>query len=45
VEFPSYADAVAGHDSPEYQAAAKIRHASAEGTLSIVEGDDGPQDF
>jgi uncharacterized protein (DUF1330 family) len=43
VEFPSYADAVACHDSLEYQAAAKMRQAVSEGNLVVVEGYEGPQ--
>jgi uncharacterized protein (DUF1330 family) len=43
VEFPSYADAVACHDSLEYREAAKLRRAVSEGALVIVEGYDGPQ--
>lgn len=45
VEFPSYADAVACYEDPEYEAAAKLRHAIADGNMSIVEGYDGTQDF
>jgi uncharacterized protein (DUF1330 family) len=45
VEFPSYADAVACYRDPVYEEAAKIRHAIAEGTMAIVEGYDGTQDF
>lgn len=45
VEFPSYAAAVACYEDPEYVEAAKIRHESADGVMSIVEGYDGTQDF
>ena len=45
VEFPSYADAVACCEDPGYHEAAKIRHAISEGTMAIVEGYDGTQDF
>jgi uncharacterized protein (DUF1330 family) len=40
VEFESYDKAVACYNSPEYQAAAKIRRANAEGEILIVEGAD-----
>lgn len=40
IEFPSYADAVACYESPEYQAALAIRQPISEGTLIIVEGYD-----
>ena len=45
VEFPSYDAAKACYFDPEYTEAAKIRHQSADGISSIVEGYDGPQDF
>lgn len=38
IEFDSFAKAQACHDSPEYQAAAKIRDANATIDLVIVEG-------
>jgi uncharacterized protein (DUF1330 family) len=38
VEFPSYADALACYNSPDYQAAKDIRLDAADGTLIIVEG-------
>lgn len=41
LEFPSFAAAKACYDSPEYQAAAKIRDANAEVDLIIVEGYEG----
>lgn len=40
VEFDSYERALACYNSPEYQAAAKIRRANAEGEILIVEGAD-----
>lgn len=38
VEFPSYADALACYNSPEYQENMKIRLANSEGTILVVEG-------
>jgi uncharacterized protein (DUF1330 family) len=38
VEFDSYETAVACYNSPEYQAAAKIRRANSIGDILIVEG-------
>ncbi|MEL6959844.1 MAG: DUF1330 domain-containing protein [Pseudomonadota bacterium] len=38
IEFPSYADAKAFYDSPEYQENMKIRQANASGHIVIVEG-------
>jgi uncharacterized protein (DUF1330 family) len=43
IEFPSYEAALACYDSPGYRDALKLREASAEGDLLIVEGYDGPQ--
>jgi uncharacterized protein (DUF1330 family) len=43
IEFKDYATALACHDSPEYQAAAKLRDAASLADLIIVEGYDGPQ--
>lgn len=40
VEFNSYDQAVACYNSPEYQAAARIRRANSEGEILIVEGAD-----
>jgi uncharacterized protein (DUF1330 family) len=41
IEFPSFEDALACYNSPEYQVAVKIRQACAEGEIIIVEGQDG----
>jgi uncharacterized protein (DUF1330 family) len=41
VEFDSYAKAKACHDSPEYQAAAKIRDEASTAEFFIIEGHDG----
>jgi uncharacterized protein (DUF1330 family) len=41
IEFDSYATAKACHDSPEYQAAAKIRDQVSTAELIIIEGYDG----
>jgi uncharacterized protein (DUF1330 family) len=38
VEFPSYAQAKAFEDSPEYRAVAQIRHKAATSRLFVVEG-------
>ncbi|PRY23739.1 uncharacterized protein (DUF1330 family) [Aliiruegeria haliotis] len=38
VEFPTFADALACYDDPEYQAAKAIRDPIARGDLVIVEG-------
>ena len=38
IEFESYAVAKACHDSPEYQAAAKIRDEASTADLVIIEG-------
>lgn len=38
VEFPSFEQALACYQSPEYQAAAKIRLAFSRGSFTIVEG-------
>ena len=43
IEFPSYEAALACYDSLGYRGALKLREASAEGDLLIVEGYDGPQ--
>lgn len=41
IEFDSYATAKACHDSPEYQAAAKIRDEASTAEFIIIEGYDG----
>lgn len=41
IEFDSYAIAKACYDSPEYQAAAKIRDEASEAELIIIEGYEG----
>jgi uncharacterized protein (DUF1330 family) len=41
IEFESYAVAKACHDSPEYQAAAKIRDEASTADLIIIEGYEG----
>jgi len=38
IEFDSFAAAKACHDSPEYQAAAKIRDEASDAHLVIIEG-------
>ena len=38
VEFPSYADALACYNSPEYHENMKIRQACADGVIMVVEG-------
>ncbi|MEM8631422.1 MAG: DUF1330 domain-containing protein [Pseudomonadota bacterium] len=40
IEFPTYADAIACYESPDYQAAVALRAPAAEGSLIIVEGYD-----
>jgi uncharacterized protein (DUF1330 family) len=41
IEFQSYAAAMACYESPEYQAAARIREAASDTELVIVEGHPG----
>jgi uncharacterized protein (DUF1330 family) len=41
IEFDSYEKAKACHDSPEYQAAAKIRDEASTADLIIIEGYEG----
>lgn len=41
IEFPSYADALACYDSPEYQAAKALRDPVSTGDLVIAEGWEG----
>jgi uncharacterized protein (DUF1330 family) len=43
IEFPSYEVAVACWQSPEYQAALKLRQPVSTADLVIVEGYEGPQ--
>ena len=43
IEFPSYEEAVACYDSPEYQQALALRLNVAIADLIIIEGYDGPQ--
>ena len=41
IEFPSYAAAKACYDSPEYQAAVKVRNTAGHVDIVVVEGYDG----
>ena len=41
IEFESYAVAKACYESPEYQAAIKIRSAASTGDLVVIEGYEG----
>lgn len=41
IEFPTYAAALACYNSPEYQAALKLREGISESDLVIAEGYDG----
>ena len=43
LEFKDYATALACYNSPEYQAAIKLRTPHSVGDIVIVEGYDGPQ--
>ena len=43
IEFPSYEAALACWNSPEYQAAYKLRANISTGETVVVEGYDGPQ--
>ena len=43
LEFKDYATALACYNSPEYQAAVKLRTPHSVGDIVIVEGYDGPQ--
>jgi uncharacterized protein (DUF1330 family) len=43
IEFESYAVAKACYESPEYQAAVRLREGASVADLVIIEGYDGPQ--
>lgn len=43
IEFPSYQAALDCWDSPEYQAAVKLRQPVSTGDVVIIEGYEGPQ--
>ena len=43
LEFPSYQAAMDCYRSPEYAAAAALRHGKAVSDLIVIEGYDGPQ--
>ncbi|ABG29907.1 DUF1330 domain-containing protein [Roseobacter denitrificans] len=38
IEFPSYEDALAFYNDPDYQENMKIRQANADGSILVVEG-------
>ncbi|MGC3938104.1 DUF1330 domain-containing protein [Roseobacter sp. EG26] len=38
IEFPSYAQALAAYNDPEYQEVAEIRRRNAQSTIIVVEG-------
>ncbi len=38
IEFPSYADALAAYNDPEYQENMKIRQANSDGAIVVAEG-------
>lgn len=41
IEFPSYAEALAAYNDPEYQEVAEIRRRCADSTIILVEGHEG----
>lgn len=43
IEFPSYQAALDCWNSPEYQAAVKLRQPVSTGDIVVIEGYDGPQ--
>ena len=43
IEFPDYVTALACYNSPEYQAAIKLRTPHSVGDVIVIEGYDGPQ--
>jgi uncharacterized protein (DUF1330 family) len=38
IEFPSYADALAFYNDPDYQENMKVRQANSEGSIIVLEG-------
>ncbi|MBP0481522.1 DUF1330 domain-containing protein [Sagittula salina] len=38
IEFPTYAEALAAYNDPDYQEVAAIRHATADSVILVVEG-------
>ncbi|GAA4222672.1 uncharacterized protein (DUF1330 family) [Sagittula marina] len=38
IEFPTYAEALAAYNDPEYQEVARIRHNTADSVILVVEG-------
>jgi len=43
IEFPSYEQALACYESPEYAEAMTLRRLASEADILVVEGYDGPQ--
>jgi uncharacterized protein (DUF1330 family) len=43
LEFPDYETALACYNSPEYQAAIRLRAPHSAGDVMVIEGYDGPQ--